>query len=444
MFAKVQLMDQPQQGESLKKTLSPLMLWGLGVGYVISGMYFGWNLGFKEGGTLGMATAIGFIIVMYAAFSFSYAELACAIPKAGGVFDYANRALGQEVGFIAGMAQNIEFIFAPPAIALSIGAYFNLFFPQVPVMAIAIVAYLLFTGLNIYGVKAAAAFELVVTVLAVAELLIFAGVTLPHFNAGNLTHNALPNGWAGMFACVPFAVWIFLGIEGVANVAEESVNPQKDISKGFGSAILTLIALCALTLVAAVGVSGLEAIVYKTGTTETSDSPLPLAMGKIVGDNSFLFHMLITVGLFGLVASFHGLILAGGRSTFEFGRTGFAPKFLGKINGRFQTPAYALLVNMAIGIVALATGRTSDIITIAGFGALTLYIISMVSLFVLRKNEPDMNRPFRVPFYPLSPFLALVIATFSIIVMSYYNFKLALIYFGILIVSFLIFKLVKK
>ncbi len=437
-------MEQPQQGESLKKTLSPLMLWGLGVGYVISGMYFGWNLGFKEGGTLGMAVAIGFIIVMYAAFSFSYAELACAIPKAGGVFDYANRALGQEVGFIAGMAQNIEFIFAPPAIALSIGAYFNLFFPQVPVMAIAVVAYLLFTGLNIYGVKAAAAFELVVTVLAVGELLIFAGVTLPHFNAANLTHNALPNGWAGMFACIPFAVWIFLGIEGVANVAEESVNPQKDISKGFGSAILTLIALCALTLVAAVGVSGWEAIVYKTGSAETSDSPLPLAMAKIVGDNSFLFHMLITVGLFGLVASFHGLILAGGRSTFEFGRTGFAPQFLGKINHRFQTPAYALLVNMAIGIVALATGRTSDIITIAGFGALTLYIISMVSLFVLRKNEPDMNRPFRVPFYPLSPFLALVIATFSIIVMSYYNFKLALIYFGILIVSFLIFKLVKK
>ena len=420
------------------------MLWGLGVGYVISGMYFGWNLGFKEGGTLGMAMAIGFIIVMYATFSFSYAELACAIPKAGGVFDYANRALGKDVGFIAGMAQNIEFIFAPPAIALSIGAYFNLFFPQVPVMAIAIVAYLLFTGLNIYGVKAAAAFELVVTVLAVGELLIFAGVTLPHFNAANLTHNALPNGWAGMFACVPFAVWIFLGIEGVANVAEESVNPQKDISKGFGSAILTLIVLCALTLIAAVGVSGWEAIVYKTGSTETSDSPLPLAMAKIVGDNSFLFHMLITVGLFGLVASFHGLILAGGRSTFEFGRTGFAPKFLGKINGRFQTPAYALLVNMAIGIVALSTGRTSDIITIAGFGALTLYIISMVSLFVLRKNEPDMNRPFRVPFYPLSPFLALVIATFSIIVMSYYNFKLALIYFGILIVSFLIFKIVKK
>src|ERR1700751_3377333 len=143
----------------LKKTLTPTMLWGLGVGYVISGMYCGWNLGLKEGGTLGLAIATLFIIILYTTFSFSYTELACSIPKAGGVFDYATRALGKDVGFIAGMAQNIEFIFAPPAIAFAIGAYFNLFFPDIPVLAIAMVAYLLFTALNIYGVKAAATFE---------------------------------------------------------------------------------------------------------------------------------------------------------------------------------------------------------------------------------------------------------------------------------------------
>src|SRR5258705_5615201 len=157
------------------------MLWGLGVGYVISGMYFGWNLGLKEGGTLGMAIATFFIIIMYATFSLSYSELACAIPKAGGVFDYAHRALGNDLGFIAGMAQNIEFIFAPPAIAFAIGAYFNLFFPQVPILMIAILAYILFTSLNIYGVRAAAMFELVITLLAVGELLLFTGITLPHF-----------------------------------------------------------------------------------------------------------------------------------------------------------------------------------------------------------------------------------------------------------------------
>src|SRR3712207_9426365 len=87
-------------------------------------------------------------------------ELACAIPQAGGAFDYAVRAMGKDIGFLTGMAQNIEFIFAPPAIAFAIGAYFNLFFPQIPVLAIAIFAYVLFTALNIAGVKAAATFEI--------------------------------------------------------------------------------------------------------------------------------------------------------------------------------------------------------------------------------------------------------------------------------------------
>lgn len=420
------------------------MLWGLGVGYVISGMYFGWNEGFKEGGTLGMAIATGFVIIMYAAFSFSYAELACAIPKAGGVFDYANRALGKNWAFVAGMAQNIEFIFAPPAIAFAIGAYFNLFFPNAPVLYIAIFVYVVFTALNIYGVRAAASFELLITVLAVGELLLFAGVTLPHFKTANLAVKALPNGWAGAFAAVPFAVWIFLGIEGLANVAEESINPQKDISRGFGSAIATLIVLCVLTLTASVGVAGWEAIVYKTAGGETSDSPLPLAMGKIVGDNSFLFHMLISIGLLGLIASFHGLILAAGRCTFEFGRVGFAPQIIGRVNNRFQTPANALVVNMLIGIVALITGKTDQIITISVFGALMLYIIAVIALFVLRKNEPDMGRPFKVPFYPIIPFLALAIAIVCLVAMIYYNVTLAIVYFGILILAFGIFKIVKR
>ncbi len=431
------------QTEGLKKTLTPLMLWGLGVGYVISGMYFGWNAGFKEGGTLGMAVATGFVIIMYAAFSFSYAELACAIPKAGGVFDYANRALGKDWAFIAGMAQNIEFVFAPPAIAFAIGAYFNLFFPHAPVLAIAIFVYAVFTGLNIYGVKAAASFELLITVLAVGELLLFAGVTLPHFKMANLSHNAFPHGWAGALAATPFAIWIFLGIEGLANVAEESINPQRDISRGFGSAIITLIILCVLTLVAAVGVAGWEAIVY-TGTGEVSDKPLPMAMGQIVGDNSFLFHMLVSIGLLGLVASFHGLILAAGRTTFEFGRVGYAPLILGQVNQRFKTPANALLLNMLIGIVVLLTGKTDQIITISVFGAITLYIIALATLFVLRKNEPGMNRPFHVPLYPLAPLAALLIAIFSMVTMIYYNVSLALIYFAALIVCFVLFKVLKK
>ena len=432
------------QEAGLKKTLGPLMLWGLGVGYVISGMYFGWNLGLAEGGTYGLAIATFFIIIMYVTFTFSYTELACAIPKAGGAFDYAERGLGKDLGFLAGMAQNIEFIFAPPAIAAAIGAYLNLFYPEVPVLVFAISAYLIFTLVNVIGVRLAASFELVITILAVVELLIFAGVALPEFDSANLHINAMPKGFEGAFAAIPFAIWFFLAIEGVANVAEETTNPQRNILIGFGSAILTLTVLCILTFVSSVGVAGWEAIVYPEGSTEPSDSPLPLALAKIVSEGHILYKLLVGIGLLGLIASFHGIILAAGRATFEFGRVGNAPAMMGRVHKKFSTPSNALLVNMGIGIIALFTGKTGEIITIACFGALSLYIISMISFFALRKKEPQMERPFKVPMYPLFPLLALTIATFSLVAMSYYNLSLAGIFFGIMLLSYLVFALFVK
>jgi ethanolamine permease len=426
--------------QELKKTLTPLMLWGLGVGYVISGMYFGWNLGLEKGGTLGLAIATFFVILMYVTFTFSYSELAAAIPRAGGGFVYSGRALGKNWGFIAGMAQNIEFIFAPPAIALAIGAYFNLFIPGLPVLEIAIAAYVLITALNIYGVRAAALFELIITIFAVGELLLFAGLTLPHVSIENLKQNALPHGYTGIFAALPFAIWFFLGIEGVANVAEETMNPQKTITRGFGFAILTLVVLCMLTFAGSAGVAGWEAIVFKADGT-SSDSPLPLALGRVIGVNNAFYHLLITVGLFGLVASFHGLILAAGRASFEFGKDGCAPSFIGKINSRYKTPANALLTNMGVGIIALFSGKTSEIITISVFGALTLYIISMVSVIKLRKTEPALYRPFKVPLFPLFPIVALSIAGIALVAMIWYNQILALIYTSIIVLSFTFYKI---
>lgn len=419
------------------------MVWGLGVGYVISGNYFGWNLGLEKGGTLGFVIALFFIIILYITFTLSYTELACAIPKSGGAFDYANRAFGRDVGFIVGMAQSIEFIFAPPAIAFGLGAYLNLYFPDLSVISTSIAAYIIFLLLNISGVKIAAVFELGVTTIAVTAVLVFSGVTLPHFQFSNLQHNSLPAGWAGVLAATPFAIWFFLGIEGVANLVEETVNPGRTIILGFSSAIITLVALCLITFISSIGIGGWEAIVF-TSVNTTSDSPLPMAMAQVVGKASLWYELIIFAGLFGLVASFHGLMLAAGRSTYEFGKAGYGPAFLGKLNTRFQTPSNALIFNMAFGILALASGKTGEIITISVFGALTLYIFSMLALLKLRKAEPDLPRPFRAPFFPLFPIAALIIATCSFIAVGLYNFKLTLIYGGVMALSFLWFKIMDR
>jgi ethanolamine permease len=120
---------------------------------------------------------------------------------------------------------------------------------------------------------------------------------------------------------------------------------------------------------------------------------------------------------------------------------GFAPAVLGRVDRRFQTPANALLVNMGVGILALLTGKTGEIITMSVFGALSLYIVSMISLLVLRKKEPALPRPFKVPLYPIFPWTALIIALLSFIAMAIYNLTLTAIYCLVVAGCYGIFKL---
>ncbi|MBI4249857.1 MAG: ethanolamine permease [Elusimicrobia bacterium] len=409
-----------EKGSQLKKALGPWMLWGLGVGYVIGGEYFGWNLGLPVGGTYGMLAATLIVTVMYLTFVFSYTELACAIPKAGGVFDYGLRALGPYGGFLSGLVQVIEFVFALPAVAFAIGAYLSVYFPALKPGWIGAALYLIFTLLNIWGVKQAASFELVVTVLAVAELLIFMAVTAPAFQWEHFSANPLPNGWMGVFASLPFAIWFYLAIEGVANAAEEAHNPQRNVPLGFGSAIVTLVALALGVFFCSVGVAGWEAVVYSAPGAAPSDSPLPLAMAHVIPRGSPLYGMLVGIGLLGLIASFNGIILAASRATMELGRVGFAPWFLGKTHPRLKTPVAALLANLSLGMAAILTGKTSEIITLSCFGAIALYILSMVSLIALRRKEPHLHRPFRALAYPWSPLTTIGIAVVCLVSMTCY------------------------
>jgi ethanolamine permease len=426
----------------LKRSLGPLSVWGMGVGYVISGMYFGWNLGLPQSGPYGMLVATGIVTVMYICFVLSYAELAAAIPRAGGVFVYSQRALGAFAGFIAGLAQNIEFVFAPPAIAAAIGAYLNIFFPAIEPVAFAIAAYILFTALNIWGVKESAAFGVFITILAVVELLLFTGLTLPNFDSAAFSRNALPSGWWGILPAIPYAIWFYLAIEGVANMAEEVRNPQRDLSLGFNLSMATLVVLALLVFLGAVGVAGWEAVVYPPGEISPSDKPLPLALMRITGPNHPMYHLLVSIGLLGLIASFHGILLVAGRTTLELSRARYLHHRFARLHHTRQTPAEALVLNMLLGIAILLSGKTGEMIVLAAFGALTIYIMALISQLVLRQLQPNLERPFRTPLYPYVPLTALVLALFSLGAMSYFNATLFVIYIVFLALGSIYFYLV--
>ncbi|WP_440468242.1 ethanolamine permease [Pseudomonas sp. YH-1] len=425
----------------LKPTLGTLHLWGLAVGLVISGEYFGWSYGWAAAGTLGFLVTTLIVAVMYTCFIFSYTELTTAIPHAGGPFAYSLRAFGKTGGMIAGIATLIEFVFAPPAIAMAIGAYLNVQFPGLDPKWAATGAYVIFMTLNILGVSIAATFELVVTVLAVAELLVFMGVVAPGFSFSNF----VLNGWAGsdvfgapamagIFAAIPFAIWFFLAIEGAAMAAEEAKDPKRTIPRAYIAGILTLVTLAIGVMIFAGGVGDWRAL-------SNINDPLPQAMKAVVGNNSTWMHMLVWIGLFGLVASFHGIILGYSRQFFALARSGFLPRSLAKLS-RFQTPHRAILAGGAVGIAAIFSDGlislqgmtlTAAMITMSVFGAIVMYIMSMLSLFKLRRSEPDLERSFRAPGYPVVPAIALGLALVCLAAMLWFNSVIASVFLVLMI-----------
>jgi ethanolamine permease len=184
--------------------------------------------------------------------------------------------------------------------------------------------------------------------------------------------------------------------------------------------------------------------VYPSPGADASDSPLPLALSKITGTGGVVYHLLVTIGLMGLVASFHGIILAAGRATLEFGRVRYLPAALGRVNERRQTPVNALLVNMVIGIVALLSGRTDQIVTISVLGAVTLYIFGMITVLALRRKEPELERPYRAPGYPVTPVVALVVGLACLVALVWLNLKLSFLYFLILGLAYIWYRVFVK
>ncbi len=437
---------------SLVKSLGTWQLWGIAVGLVISGEYFGWSFGWATAGTLGFLITTIAVALMYTTFIFSFTELSTSIPHAGGPFAYSYRAFGPTGGFIAGMATLIEFVFAPPAISLAIGAYLNVQFPGLDPKTAAVGAYIVFMGLNIIGVRIAATFELFVTVLAIFELLVFMGVVAPGFSFANFAKD----GWAGessfsaasiagIFAAIPFAIWFFLAIEGVAMAAEEAKEPKRSIPIAYTTGILTLVVLAIGVMVFAGGAGDWK-------TLANINDPLPQAMKMIVGESSGWLHMLVWLGLFGLVASFHGIILGYSRQIYAQARAGYLPGWLGAVHPKFKTPHRAIIAGGVIGIAAIFSDEllqfggqtlTANIVTMSVFGALLMYIMSMAALFKLRKSEPNLVRTYRTPFYPVFPAIALGGALIALATVIWFNLLLAGVFLGILTVGLLCFHLTR-
>ena len=391
-----------------------VLLAGLGVSYVISGDYSGWNFGLEQGGFGGLAIAAVIIAAMYLALVLGMAEMSSALPAAGGGYTFARRALGPWGGFATGTAILIEYAIAPAAIATFIGAYVESLglFGITDGWWVYLAAYAIFVGIHLAGVGEALKVMFVITAIALVGLLVFAVAAVPLFDAANLTDIAptaaagasplLPYGFLGIWAAVPYAIWFFLAIEGVPLAAEEAKDPTKNVPRGIIAAMAVLLVTGTMVLVLVTGAGGADAM-------KSSGNPLVEALGDTTAARVVNY-----IGLAGLIASFFSIIYAYSRQLFALSRAGYLPRRLSVTNGR-KAPVLALIVPGLIDFVLSLTGQGATLLNMAVFGAALSYVLMMVSHIVLRRREPDMPRPYRTPGGVATTGFALVIAALAVV-----------------------------
>jgi ethanolamine permease len=268
-----------------------------------------------------------------------------------------------------------------------------------------------------------------ITAVAVVALVLFVIAMIPKFDAGNLTDIAvdssaagassfLPFGFAGVLAAFVYGIWFFLAVEGVPLAAEEARNPKKDMPRGIIAAMLILLVFAACILLVAPGGSSAEAI-------RASDNPLPEALRVAYGGSTWMADFVNYVGLAGLVASFFSIIYGYSRQLFALSRAGYLPRVLALTSKR-HTPWVALLVPAGIGfLLAALTQDGALLINIAVFGATVSYVLMMVSHIMLRRREPDLERPYRTPGGVVTTGIALVLACFAVVATFFVDVKAA-------------------
>lgn len=393
----------------LKRTTGAFGLWAIGVSAVVSGDFSGWNGGIAQAGWGGFLIAAVVVYAMYVLMLNAISEMASAMPHTGGAYSFARAAMGPWGGFFTGLAETVEYVMTAATIVYFSSAYADSILMDLTGFSLTdagyqwvwwLGIYAIFVALNWAGAETSFRFAQVVSIAALA-IVAFFGVyalfsgkvdfsSLLDIKATAGNSSFLPFGVGAIFFAMPFAMWLFLGIEQLPLAAEEVREPERNIPKASRLCIMTL-GISALIVVF------LNPAVLGSAALGGSDEPLLDGFRAILPGN--LAAVLSAFALVGLLASVQGITFAYGRNLYSLSRAGYYPAFL-SLTGKRKTPYWGLVVGAIIGFAALfiiaygGEGAGSVVLNIAVWGAVLAYLLQMVSYVLLRKRMPNIKRPF--------------------------------------------------
>jgi amino acid transporter len=335
----------------------------------------------------------------------SYSELGAAIPSAGGEYTFAKASLGGFLSFATGWFEWISNMFYAAFSAVGFAYLISYVIPTINIPLTAVITVAIFTLINIRGVKETGLTQtaLVIILLSILGIFILWGF-LSNQSTGPLELRA-PAGFLGVIRASAFIFVVYLGGEAIAVAQAEIKNPGKTIPRAILLSSLALIFIY----------TTISYVIFKIVPPESlasQVSPLAYVAEQFMGP---LGVGLITfAGIVAALSSVNTSIMAHSRVAYALARDGYFPQSLFNLHGRFYTPFTAILVGSIFAVAFAATGVVNFVTYATDFGFMIGFIFVNLSLIKLRRDKPELHRPFKVPLYPLTPILGILTSIFLI------------------------------
>lgn len=419
--------------QPLKKELGLLSVFCIAAGSMISsGLFVLPGLAFEKAGP---AIILSYTLasILMIPVMFSQAELATAMPKSGGSYFYIERSMGPLAGTVAGFTNWFSIALKSAFALVGIGALCSVIFPDIGtwgIKIVAIVTCLLFSLLNIAGIKKAGGFQTTLTLALMIIIVLYIWGGIQELDAFNYTP-FMTFGLQSVFAVAGMVFVSYGGLTKVASISEEVHNPSRNLPWGMFLAFGVVSILYVLVVFVTVGV-------VEKNLLSGSLVPLSLGAESAIGRWGMI---LVDVGaFFAFATTANAGILSASRSPMAMSRDGLLPEFFSKTHLRFATPHIAIIVTALFIMAVIAFLSIEDLVKTASTMMILMFMLVNLSVIIMRYSGLQNYRPsFKAPFFPWLQITAIVILGFLVFEMGKIPLLLTILFVFLALVWYLVY-----
>jgi APA family basic amino acid/polyamine antiporter len=442
LFAKKdihKLIEEASTSNTLKRTLTTTNLVALGIGAIVGTGIFvitGQSAAMYAGPALTISFVISAIACLFA--GLCYAELAAMIPVSGSIYSYAYATIGEFIAWFIGWDLILEYMFVCSTVAVGWSAYVENILANVGVIIPhnlaqstldhtaegwfftgsiinfpAMFIIVILTTFHLLGTKSSAQLNNIIVIIKVAVILLFIGFGLFYVDTSNWIPYIPENtgefgqyGWSGIFRGAAVVFLAYLGFDALSTTAQEAINPQKTMPRG----ILISLAICVVLYIAVTAImTGI--VPYKELNVA---APIALAIDRAGEALSWISPIIKIGAIAGMTSVLLVMLLGTARIYYAISRDNLLPSFLSKVTKKGSPINAQVIAGVSSSIIAglLPLHILAELVSV---GTMLAFIIVCIAIIFLRKVQPDLPRPFKVPLVPLIPILGALVCLVQIV-----------------------------